>query len=307
MAFYQQPIMGPEDVADSEELVISCPSKRQRMDTPSRLNNLSAPDSSDAADNTTQRRKATSTHSVVAVSAANNERFCVECGATHTPQWREGPQGVHAHTCTCWLRYTVRVLDRFRPCGMVQKQHVTNSGSQTHGHTCNSTSRSLTHPYACLAAGPKTLCNACGVRYNRALQRAAKRGGALPTRPPSPCGRGRGSRARAAAAAVMEPATVTGPTRPTRQVRPKRMGYANVGWAIMRSEKGMRSDMGWSQRAGSLLNEGLALRLHQHQAHMQAVRSQICLTAVCILTPLSLPSSTLGRRCECTHHPCRLP
>lgn len=118
---------------------MSCPSKRQRMDTPSRLNNLSVPDSSDAADNTTQRRKATSTHSVVAMSAANNERFCVECGATHTPQWREGPQGVHAHTCTCWQRHTVCELDSFRPCDMVQKQHVTNPGSQAHSHPCKST------------------------------------------------------------------------------------------------------------------------------------------------------------------------
>ncbi|KXZ48880.1 hypothetical protein GPECTOR_24g169 [Gonium pectorale] len=42
-------------------------------------------------------------------------RTCVECGATQTPQWREGP------------------------------------------------------------AGPKTLCNACGVRYGRAQQRANKR------------------------------------------------------------------------------------------------------------------------------------
>mmetsp|Transcript_15372 Transcript_15372/g.38274 ORF Transcript_15372/g.38274 Transcript_15372/m.38274 type:complete len:599 (-) Transcript_15372:1288-3084(-) len=150
-AFCQQPpVSGPEDVADSDEYAKPSHSKRQRLDTPSRLNNLSAMDCTDAAEHTTQRRKSSSHH---AGAHGNNGRYCVECGATHTPQWREGPQG------------------------------------------------------------PKTLCNACGVRFNRALQKAARRGAALPTRPPSPCARGRGS--SKAKGVPAEPAQPT--TRPMRQ------------------------------------------------------------------------------------------
>ncbi|KAG2482202.1 hypothetical protein HYH03_018847 [Edaphochlamys debaryana] len=62
-------------------------------------------------------------------------RTCVECGATQTPQWREGP------------------------------------------------------------AGPKTLCNACGVRYVRAQQRANKRAVAMGLPRPSSGSGGRQSRA----------------------------------------------------------------------------------------------------------------
>ena len=57
-------------------------------------------------------------------------RVCVECGATQTPQWREGP------------------------------------------------------------AGPKTLCNACGVRHVRALQKMQNGGGGK--KPPKPGGGGGG-------------------------------------------------------------------------------------------------------------------
>lgn len=62
-------------------------------------------------------------------------RTCVECGATQTPQWREGP------------------------------------------------------------AGPKTLCNACGVRYVRAQQRANKRAVSMGSSRPSGGYGGRQSRA----------------------------------------------------------------------------------------------------------------
>ncbi|KAG2424471.1 hypothetical protein HXX76_014523 [Chlamydomonas incerta] len=72
-------------------------------------------------------------------------RTCVECGATQTPQWREGP------------------------------------------------------------AGPKTLCNACGVRYVRAQQRANKRAVSMGMSRPSGGSGGRQSRVSKGARA--EPAS----------------------------------------------------------------------------------------------------
>ncbi|PNG99641.1 GATA transcription factor 1, partial [Tetrabaena socialis] len=92
-------------------------------------------------------------------------RTCVECGATQTPQWREGP------------------------------------------------------------AGPKTLCNACGVRYVRAQQRASKRAVALGLSR-SACGSGgrqsrapKGAKADAARCSPVRAAPSDAPPqqRPSRQ------------------------------------------------------------------------------------------
>ncbi|GLC46592.1 hypothetical protein PLESTF_001903300 [Pleodorina starrii] len=97
-------------------------------------------------------------------------RTCVECGATQTPQWREGP------------------------------------------------------------AGPKTLCNACGVRYVRAQQRANKRavavgaaragygaGGRQSRNSKAAKAEAASARAARAAAAAAAVATEEAPQRPTRQ------------------------------------------------------------------------------------------
>lgn len=120
----------PEDVADSEEVAdVRCKKEAREQDLKRQKKGLErniqplpiaektkdtmycAPEfcqqhcieeTRDAGDAAPSKRRATG-------------RVCVECGATSTPQWREGP------------------------------------------------------------AGPKTLCNACGVRYCRAQQRANKR------------------------------------------------------------------------------------------------------------------------------------
>ncbi|GFR49764.1 hypothetical protein Agub_g11927 [Astrephomene gubernaculifera] len=78
-------------------------------------------------------------------------RTCVECGATQTPQWREGP------------------------------------------------------------AGPKTLCNACGVRYVRAQQRANKRSASV-SASRSACGSG-GRQSRTSKAARAEAAAARSAAR----------------------------------------------------------------------------------------------
>lgn len=65
-------------------------------------------------------------------------------------------------------------------------------------------------------AGPKTLCNACGVRYNRAQQRLSKRGSTGTGRSASPVGRGAGARA-AKCGKTCEPVQQAPPCRPMRQ------------------------------------------------------------------------------------------
>ncbi len=77
---------------------------------------------------------------------------CVECGATQTPQWREGPSG-EGDAIPLYVDCCERSL----------------------------TPSSSSSP----SPGPKTLCNACGVRFNR--QRCNKRngGGSTGQRPQS--------------------------------------------------------------------------------------------------------------------------
>lgn len=88
-------------------------------------------------------------------------RQCVECGATQTPQWREGPAGVSAEEDMSPTLHTARQAG----CVHCSLQH-----------DCLCLPSDLT----CTLTGPKTLCNACGVRYNRL--RASKRNGNF-TRP----------------------------------------------------------------------------------------------------------------------------
>mmetsp|Transcript_13973 Transcript_13973/g.30215 ORF Transcript_13973/g.30215 Transcript_13973/m.30215 type:complete len:624 (-) Transcript_13973:1251-3122(-) len=118
---------------------------------------------------------------------------CVECGATSTPQWREGP------------------------------------------------------------AGPKTLCNACGVRYVRAQQRANKRGGSASARAAfSPTngrvkGYGKSEQVKMPSAAALpgmvpvnsnitpEPAYNTAPSVPSRPMRQAAVLAANRTAAYART------------------------------------------------------------------------
>lgn len=101
-----------------------------------------------------------------AAAACKGGRKCTECGATETPQWRQGEPGMHAHnvmfceklpssaTTVGAISYWLAVL----PTVILV--------------CCSSVFISL--PLHCRCAGPEgpqTLCNACGVRHSRQMRK----------------------------------------------------------------------------------------------------------------------------------------
>lgn len=90
-------------------------------------------------------------------------RSCLQCGSTSTPQWREGPLG----EC-CGFGGAGGRVNRGRGGGSKAEGASARLGL-ARPHT-SGFSPSLTLPLR-PSAGPRTLCNACGVRLVRALKR----------------------------------------------------------------------------------------------------------------------------------------
>ncbi|MEW5301378.1 MAG: hypothetical protein WDW36_004240 [Sanguina aurantia] len=104
-------------------------------------------------------------------------RVCAECNATTTPQWREGPAGgwhrpppparQHSHRSLLCRPHDVAGLGP--PVEADQLCLLPAAGRVLE------VARVL--PASDQRLGPKTLCNACGVRYVRSQQRAGKKAG----------------------------------------------------------------------------------------------------------------------------------
>ncbi len=188
--------------------------------------------STNASTDVTRAGGAAGAESLRPSKAQPSMRMCVECGATQTPQWREGPQGekasgspallvapkcpynslsepsTHTQGLALGARQTAPPRCRRRallprPLAARRPRHAQNAQPMCPG----------THFLA--PAGPKTLCNACGVRYVRAQQRANKRATAQgvqrPAQVPVPP-------AKAAAATTRQPAPANNNSNNTSKV-----------------------------------------------------------------------------------------
>lgn len=127
------------------------------------------------------------------------ERACADCGATETPQWRQGPMG-EAPPLQCTAGHGPEggeacLASGWRATGQAGGQwhwgvswlHAPHPGSASVGLaapplTCRARSPAPRPRHStCMrprrarwrVAGPKTLCNACGIKRLRSMRRGA--------------------------------------------------------------------------------------------------------------------------------------
>eukprot|EP00955_Chlamydomonas_euryale_P080135 363378-Chlamydomonas_euryale.AAC.46 len=122
------------------------------------------------------------------VAATNSGLVCTQCGATETPQWREGPLGElcmhNSGACQAARSY----------CNWGLQPLITDTGlhcwpSRQHYGICLCILARPSSPVAAAAAGVKTLCNACGVKWYRQSKATRKARTPGAKRSPTPTGR----------------------------------------------------------------------------------------------------------------------
>lgn len=180
-------------------------------------------------------------------------RMCVECGATQTPQWREGPQGPKTLCNACGVRY-VRAQQR-------ANKRATAQGIQRPAQV-------PVPPAKAVAATTRQPTPANNNSNNNASKPMKASGSPAPTASPTPPAIGRGARTAAAAAAA---ATTTATAGAVPAPRPMRK--AALAAASRTAELTRNGDLPVRSRGGR--DSHAAHAHHYQQAHAATAASAV--------------------------------